>query len=63
MSAYLEKLLIEDYINEQTYESNKAHEKVLVKAEKEQEKHEKKMQKEKKKATTTKTVKKSKSLY
>ena len=63
LSAFLEKLLIEDYINEATYESNKAHEKALIKAEKEQEKHKKKMQKEKKKAITTKTVKKTKSLY
>jgi len=66
LSAFLEKLLIADYINEQTYEANKAHEKALIKAGKEQEKHEKKMQKEKKKAITTKTtktVKKTKSLY
>jgi thiamine pyrophosphate-dependent acetolactate synthase large subunit-like protein len=57
LSAFLEKLLIEDNINEQTYESKEAHEKALIKAEKEQEKHEKKMQKEKMKAITTKTTK------
>jgi len=66
LSAFLEKLLIEDYMNETTYQSKKAHEKVLMQAEKEQAKQEKMLQKQKLKKTkaTTKTVKsKTKSLY
>lgn len=45
LSAFLEKLLIEDYMNEQTYEAKKDHEKALIKAEKEQAKHEKQQEK------------------
>ena len=48
LSVFIEKLLIEDYINEQTYQSKKAHEKVLMQQEKEQAKHEKQVAKEKK---------------
>jgi len=63
LNAFLEKLLIEDYINDETYQAKKAHEKALAKAEKEQAKREKQQQKLRK-AKTTKLVKKpSKSLY
>ena len=34
LSAFIEKLLIEDYINEQSYQSKKAHEKALMQEEK-----------------------------
>jgi len=62
LSAFLEKLLIEDYINEETYQSRKAHEKALIKGEKEQAKQEKKLQQQKKKAKSVKP-KKVNSLY
>lgn len=57
LSAFLEKLLIEDYINEQTYQAKKEHEKILIKQEKEQAKREKQLEKQKK-AKSTKVVKK-----
>lgn len=64
LSAFLEKLLIEDYMNEHTYQSNQEHEKVLIRAQKEQAKREKQQQKLKAKATkTAKITKKTKSLY
>ncbi len=61
LSAFLEKLLIEDYMNEQTYQSRKEHEKAIVKAVKEQGKREK-LQEKQRKAKSTKVVKK-KSIY
>ena len=36
LNAFLEKMLIEDYINDETYQAKKAHEKALAKVEKEQ---------------------------
>lgn len=62
LSAFIEKLLIEDYINEQSYQSKKAHEKALLQAEKEQAKQEKLLIKQKK-AKSVKPVKKKISLY
>lgn len=65
LSAFLEKLLIEDYMNDQTYQAKKAHEKALIKQEKEQAKREKQQEKQKKAKTakTTKSTKRVKSLY
>lgn len=64
LSAFLEKLLIEDYMNESTYQSKKAHEKALAKAEKEQEKRDKQQAKQKTVTKKAKAVpKKVKSLY
>jgi hypothetical protein len=62
LSAFLEKLLIKDYMNEQTYQAKKAHAKAMIKQEKEQAKREKQQEKQKK-SKTTKTTKKVKSLY
>jgi len=63
LSAFLEKLLIEDYMNESTYQSKKAHEKALAKAEKEQEKHNKQLEKQKTTKKAKAVPKKVKSLY
>jgi len=63
LSAFLEKLLIEDYMNESTYQSKKAHEKALVKAEKEQEKRNKQQEKQKTTKKAKAVPKKVKSLY
>jgi len=62
-SAFLEKLLIEDYMNESTYQSKKAHEKALAKAEKEQEKRNKQQEKQKTTKKAKAVPKKVKSLY
>jgi sorbitol-specific phosphotransferase system component IIBC len=63
LSAFLEKLLIADYMTEQMYASKKAHEKVMLQAEKQRKKQEKENEKERKKArianNKAKSVKKS----
>jgi ElaB/YqjD/DUF883 family membrane-anchored ribosome-binding protein len=63
LSAFLEKLLIEDYMTESAYQAKKAHEKILQQAEKDRVKREKEREKEKKKAriesNKAKSVKKS----
>lgn len=71
VSAFLENLLLKDYMNESTHKSQKAHEKALALAEKEQAKREKAQKKlrekavkaEKAKVPKVKEVKKVKSLY
>lgn len=65
LSAFLEKLLIEDYMNESSHQAKVAHEKALLQAEKEHAKQEKQLAKMKKAKTakSAKPVKKQKSLY
>ncbi len=70
LSAFLEKLLIEDYMNEHSHQAKVDHEKALAHAEKKQAKYEKEQEKLRKanKTAVNKTAKKvvkksSKSLY
>lgn len=65
LNDFLENLLIEDYINEDSYVAIKEHEKIEKQQKKKQEKYEKEQEKIKKKLTKKKiaVVKKPKSLY
>jgi hypothetical protein len=63
LSEFLETLLIEDYINEDSYKSILLHEKSQKLAAKEQAKYLKTQEKLKKQATKKKVVNKTKSLH
>jgi hypothetical protein len=64
INNFLENLLIEEYMTEDSYTAKKLHEKMLQKQQKENEKYEKTKAKEsKKKAKATKKTASSKSLY
>lgn len=64
IEEFLEKLLIADYITEDTYNCKKESEKLVKKQEKEQAKYYKELEKKKMKTVKTKkTVKKATSLY